>query len=129
MSYAIDTFGDISSFAILVPPPPRRKFRFVALGVTALGCGMLATGLVAATMEATWLVLNSFGNAPDIRVKAPAETKPVALAEPQPAAAHVLVDIEPSPTTTPSTVVPPPAAAASVVPMPLAAVPRSRRPC
>jgi hypothetical protein len=119
MSYAIDTFGDISSFAILVPPPPRRKFRFVALGVTALGCGMLATGIVAATMEATWLVLDSFGNAPDIRVKAPAETKPVALAEPQPAAAHVLVDVEPPPITAPSIVAPLPAAAASVVPPPV----------
>ena len=123
MSYAIDTFGDISSFAVLVPPPPRRKFRFVALGLTALGCGMLATGLVAAIMAATWLALESFGSAPDIRANAPAATKPIALAQPHPAAADVLVDVKPSPITQPSTVPPLPVATASVAPPPLAAAP------
>jgi hypothetical protein len=123
MSYAIDTFGDVSSFVTLVPPPPRRKFRFVALGLTALGCGMLATGLVAATMAATWLALDSFGSAPDIRANAPAATKPVAVAEPHPAAADVLVDVKPSPITQPSTVPPLPGAAGSVAPPPLAAAP------
>ena len=117
MSYAIGTFGDISSIAVLVPPPPRRNFRFVTLGVTALGCGMLVTTLAAATTTATWLALNSFGSAPDIR----AATKPIALAEPRHAAAHVLIAIEPSPAATPSTVPPLPAAAPSVVPMPIAA--------
>ena len=99
MSYAIDTFGDISSFAVLVPPPPRRNFRFVALGLTALGCGMLATGLVAVTVAATWLALESLGSAPDIRANVLAATKPIALAEPHPAAADMLVDVSrlPSP--------------------------------
>src|SRR5271169_3959239 len=123
MSYAIDTFGDISSFAVLVPPPPPRKFRFVALGVTVLGCVILATGLVAASMAATWLALDYFGSAPDISAKAPAARKPVALAEPQPAAAHVLVDIKPSPITEPRTVPPQAAAAASVAPPLVAAAP------
>jgi hypothetical protein len=123
MSYAIDTFGDISSFAVLVPPPPRRNFRFVTLTVTALRCGMLATALVAASMTATWLALDSFGSALDIRAKTPAATKPVALAEPHPAAANVLVAINPSPVAAPSTVPPLPAAAPSVVPAPVAIAP------
>jgi hypothetical protein len=117
MSYAIGTFGDIPSIAVLVPPPPRRNFRFVTVGVAALGCGMLVTTLVAAITAATWLALHSFGSTPDIRTA----TKPIVLAERRHAAAHVLIDIEPSPATTPSTVPPPPAAAPSVVPMPLAA--------
>jgi Protein of unknown function (DUF2778) len=123
MSYAIDNFGDISSFVVLVPPPPRRKFRFVALGVTAFGCGMLATGLAAATMAGTWLALKSFGSAPDFRANVLAATKPVALAEPHFAAADVPVDVKPSPITEPSTLSPLPAAAGSVAPPPLAAAP------
>ena len=123
MSYAIDTFGDVSSFVVFVPPPPRRKFRFVALGLTALGCGMLATGLVAATMAATWLALKSFGSAPDIRANVLAAMRPIALAEPHPAAANMLVDVKPTPITEPSTVPPLPAAAGSVAPPPLAAAP------
>ena len=119
MSYAIDTFGDISSFAVLVPPPPRRKFRFGALGLTALGCGMLATGLVATTMAATWLALKSFDSAPDIRANALAATKPTALTKPHPAAADVRADVKPPPITAPSTVAPLPAAAPSDVPPPV----------
>src|ERR1700740_354412 len=115
MSYAIDTFGDISSF-VVVPPPPRRNFRFVALGLTALGCGTLAIGLVAAAMAATWLALQSFGSAPDIRAKARVATKSVALTKPPPAAADVLLDVTPPPTTAPNTVAPLPAAAPSIVP-------------
>jgi hypothetical protein len=117
MSYAIGTFADIPSIAVLVPPPPRRNFRLVTLGMTALGCGMLVTTLAAATTTATWLALDSFGSAPDIR----AATKPIALAEPRHAPAHVLIAIEPSPAATPSTVPPLPAAAPGVVPMPIAA--------
>jgi hypothetical protein len=78
---------------------------------------MLVTTLAAATTTATWLALDSFGSAPDIR----AATKPIALAEPRHAPAHVLIAIEPSPAATPSTVPPLPAAAPSVVPMPIAA--------
>ena len=37
MSYAIRAFAEISSFAILAPPPPRRNFRFVTLGVRSAG--------------------------------------------------------------------------------------------
>ena len=120
MSYAIDTFGDVSSFVALVPPPPRRNFRLVALGLTALGCGMLATGLVAATMAATWLALEAFGSAPDIRANAPAETKSVALTKPHPAAAEARVDVKPPSITAPSTLAPLPAAAPSVVQPPVA---------
>jgi Tlde1 domain len=119
MSYAIDTFGDISSF-VVVPPPPRRNFRFVALGLTALGCGTLAIGLVAAAMAATWLALQSFGSAPDIRANAPVATKSVALTKPPPAAADVLLDVTPPPTTAPNTMAPLPAAAPSIVPPPVA---------
>jgi Protein of unknown function (DUF2778) len=119
MSYAIDTFGDISSF-VVVPPPPRRNFRFVALGLIALGCGTLAIGLVAAAMAATWLALQSFGSAPDIRANAPVATKSVALTKPPPAAADVLLDVTPPPTTAPNTMAPLPAAAPSIVPPPVA---------
>ena len=117
MSYAIGTFGDIPSIAVLVPPPPRRNLRFVTLGVTALGCGMLVTTLAVAITAATWLAFDSFGSGLDIG----AATKPIALAEPRHAAAHELIAIEPSPATTPSTVPPQPAAAPSDVPMPVAA--------
>ena len=122
MSYAIDTFGDISSF--VVPPPPRRNFRFVALGLTALSCGVLATGLVAATMAATWLAFESFGSAPDIRANVPAATKPLALTKPHPAAADVLVDVKPPPITAAPSVVPPPVAPRMASLPPYTATPR-----
>ena len=74
-------------------------------------------------MAATWLALKSFGSAPDIRTKALAATKAMALAQPHPAAADVLVGVKPSPITEPSTAPPLPAAAGSVAPPPLATAP------
>lgn len=115
MSYAIGTFCDVPSLAVLVPPPPRRNLRFVTLGVTALGCGILVTTLAAAITAATWLASHSFGSALDIQAVA----KPIAFAEPH-AVAHGLIAIEPSPAATPSAAPPLSTAAASDMPMPLA---------
>ena len=123
MAYAIGTFGDISSFAALVPPPPRRNMRFLTLGVTALGCGMLVTTFVAATMTATFLALDAFGSGPEIHANAPAAMKPLALVVARPAAAHVLITAEPPPVPAPSTVPPLPAATPSFVPMAVAGGP------
>ena len=131
MSYTTGFVSDVVPFDEFVAP--RRNVRPIALGATAVGCGIMAVALVMASMAVTSAVLDALDANADMRAEEKAAPKPAVLAK-TPAKAPAAATVRAS---APAAIAPgrshdaiadarlatPPAVFASLSPAPLPPVP------